>query len=219
MRRGASLLGCVMMAIGACGAPPEGNPDEARAPLIETAELRSAEPARKDQTAAAMQAMVEDFAVLKLAARTQAAFHLYDDGAEVHLRAIGPDGQIALDERFTLAADVAGDSPALNAHRKAGYAIRTFTLRPQDEPRMRRLRGTLAELKARAPGQNQLGIDAFVPGCLAEPDAAPDTLNLTVYLKIRPDQDWFALTREQALSAGDTPLAEQFWTPCEADGS
>ena len=219
MRSTSFIAACIAVGLVGCGVQEDSNPAEASAPLIETSDLRPASDdteleAAAEATADALQSLGDDFAVLELAARTQTAFQLRDNGAEVELRAIAPDGRVAVEETFVLLATEPAQSAMLDTQAREGHAIRRFELDPADTARMRDVRRTLAELKASAPGQNQLGLNAVVHGCLAEGHEAPDALNLAIYLKTRPDEDFFPFVQEQALTMDDTPFAEQFWTPC-----
>lgn len=77
-----------------------------------------------------------------------------------------------------------------------------------------RVRQRLAELKAAAPGENELNINAYVTGCLQEGYETPDALRLTLFLRIRPNEDFFPLLSEMELPNTGRGFQSGFWTPC-----
>lgn len=201
------------MGLAACGAAEDSPPEQAaveipdglvRADFSDTAEAAIAE----------LQGLSEEFAVVEMAARTQDAFEM-DESAVFIVQAYDHTRQLRVDERFDLERVSAPDSEMLSEQDTPGFAMQAFTLAEADTPRILAVRHTLADMKAAAPGENQLSLNAFVTGCLKDPDDKPAELKLSVFLKIRPDSDFFPFFSEQVLPANGPAYATSFWTPCE----
>ena len=204
-------LAAALTACGGSEAPETANSEADRdggnlmlADFEETAEAAVTE----------LQSLSEEFAVVQMAARTQDAFRM-NDGAIFTVQAYDHERELRVDERFDLEHTVATGSPVLAAHDTAGFAMQTFTLADSDRPRILAVRQTLANMKAAAPGENQLSLNAVVSGCLKDPANKPEDLKLSVFLKIRPDGDFFPFFSEQVLPSGGPGYAASFWTPCE----
>ncbi|MEM9738757.1 MAG: hypothetical protein AAF829_02740 [Pseudomonadota bacterium] len=190
----------------ACGnsSSPEASADHRELSLEESAEI----------TAERLQALGEDFAVVEVAARTQEAFRISPHDARLMISAADPNGVPMLDETFLLRPDRQIDSAYLRAETKSGYAISTFSLADDDADRILAVRQQLAELKAAAPGQNELNINAYVAGCLQAGYETPGALHLTFFLRIRPNEDFFPLFNEMELPNTGQDFQSGFWTPC-----
>ena len=204
---------CLAAGLTACGgagnAPREQAGAEApdglvRADFNDTAEAAVAE----------LQGLSEEFAVVELAARTQDAFEM-DQSAVFIVQAYDHTRALRVDERFDLEPVSTPQSATLSAEAAPGFAMQAFALSEEDTPRILAVRQTLAGMKAAAPGGNQLSLNAFVTGCLKDPADKPAELKLSVFLKIRPDSDFFPFFSEQVLPASGPAFATSFWTPCE----
>jgi len=194
------------LALVACG--DSGTPGAAAdAPALSVRETA-------DLTAERVQALGEAFSVVEVAARTQSAFRVSPDEARLMISAADPDGIPVLDETFRLRRDDTIDSAYLRAESRAGYDISTFSLAGEDAGRILRVRQRLAALKAAAPGENELSINAYVSGCLREGYETPDALRLTFFLRIRPNEDFFPLLSEMELPNTGRDFQSGFWTPC-----
>lgn len=194
------------LALVACGdtGPPEAAADAPAMSIEETAE----------RTAERLQALGEEFAVVEVAARTQSAFRVAPDEARLMISAADPEGVPVLDETFRLRPDDGIESAYLRAETRTGYSMSTFSLAEEDSGRMLQLRQRLAALKAAAPGENELSINAYVSGCLQEGFETPDALRLTFFLRIRPNEEFFPLLSEMELPNTGRDFQSGFWNPC-----
>jgi len=205
-QRGFVTMGLLALAFAACGetGEPEAAGDARTLSLEESAEI----------AAERVQALGEEFEVVEVAARTQSAFRVNPDEARLMISAADPDGVPVLDETFRLRANGTIESNYLRAETRAGYDISTFSLAEEDAGRILRVRQRLAALKAAAPGENQLSINAYVSGCLRDGYETPDALRLTFFLRIRPNEDFFPLLSEMELPNTGRDFQSGFWTPC-----
>ncbi|MEL6567837.1 MAG: hypothetical protein AAFQ22_05415 [Pseudomonadota bacterium] len=162
-----------------------------------------------------LQALGEEFAVVEVAARVQDAFLVAPHEARLIISAADPGGVPVLDETFLLRPDRQIDSAFLQAETKPGFTMSTFSLAEEDAARILEVRQRLADLKAAAPGQNELNLNAYVTGCLQAGYETPDALRLTFFLRIRPEEDFFPLFNEMELPNTGQDFQSGFWTPCD----
>lgn len=203
------LLG-LALGLAACGA---SEPAEERSGL-QGEIIRADFEDTADAAVAELQALSEEFAVVEMAARTQEAFRV-DETAVLIVQAYDDARQLRVDETFDLEDRGGIESAVLEANAQPGFAMHTFTLAEGDAPRMLALRQTLGAMKAASPGDNELSLNAYVSGCLKDPENRPEALKLSVFLRIRPDRDFFPFFSEQVLPASGPAYATSFWTPCE----
>jgi len=203
--RGIAAAG-VALVFAACGGAsgPEADTETTYASMEASAEM----------AAEKLQGLGEEFAVVEVAARAQSAFRLSRDDARLMIVASDPSDTPVLDETFYLRADEGIESRYLRDQRKDGYDMITYGLAPEDSTRILEVRQQLAALKAAAPGENKLSIDAYVTGCLKDGYETPDALRLTFFLRIRPNEDFFPLFNEMALPNTGQDFQSGFWTPC-----
>ena len=204
--RGFVTMGLLALAFPACGetGAPGAAGDARTRSLEESAEI----------AAERVQALGEEFAVVEVAARTQSAFRVAPHEARLMISATDPEGIPVLDETFRLRPDGGIESAYLRAQTRTGYSMSTFSLAEEDGGRMLQLRQRLAALKAAAPGQNELNINAYVSGCLKEGYETPDVLRLTFFLRIRPNEEFFPLLSEMELPNTGRDFQSGFWNPC-----
>jgi hypothetical protein len=207
------LAMCLAIGLAACGGA--GNEPRQQAPVeIPDGLVRADFNDTAEAAVAELQGLSEEFSVVELAARTQDEFEM-DEGAVFIVQAFDHTRALRVDERFDLEPVSAPGSAMLSEHDAPGFAMQAFALSEEDTQRILAVRQTLADMKAATPGENQLALNAIVTGCLKDPDEKPEDLKLSVFLKIRPDSDFFPFFSEQVLPASGPAYATSFWTPCE----
>ncbi|MCI4643449.1 MAG: hypothetical protein MRY64_01565 [Hyphomonadaceae bacterium] len=202
----------LVLAVGltACGGAEPG--EETAALEVNTLTVDFEDTA--DAAVSELQGLSEEFAVVEMAARTQDAFRV-NRSAVFTVQAYDDQREMRVNESFDLKNMDRTDSPVLTAHEAPGFVIHTFTLAEDDASRILAVRQTLSRMKTAAPGENELSLNAYVTGCLKDPNNRPEDLKLSVFLRIRPDGDFFPFFSEQVLPASGPAYAASFWTPCE----
>ena len=158
-------------------------------------------------------------AQVELAIRMQDAFRVRDEnGANLTIDVESPALDAPLSEPFDLTAISAPDSPFLTSQQQDGFTIRTYGIAEADKDRMNTLRAKLVELKEAAPGQNALSFSATSHGCLETADDRPDTLQMTLYLRLHPTEDFAVLVPQQNLDLSAGSEAESYLQPCDTAG-
>ncbi|MFN7053988.1 hypothetical protein [Hyphomonas sp.] len=205
--RSLTLIPMVLLVLAAC------SPAEAPVPAAESAGV-AAPAAPAGAAPGELDPGSLDLSQIALAMRIPEAFQAREAGA--YLQIVVTNDRLGVDiaEDFPMVTTQDVASPALAAEARPGYRIWTYGLRAEDAPRLNAISAELSRLRAEAPGENELSFGAVAAGCWNEPEATPESLRRTLYIRIAPEGDFQVFVPEEDYAPGALPGLDSFWAAC-----
>jgi hypothetical protein len=155
---------------------------------------------------AAMSPETMDASLMEVAVRVPEAYGLPDGSAMLTISVWRDDGTDERHERFDLVAVEGAPSAFLERQEKSGFTIHRLHIDPADAPRMQAFRAYALGLKD-MPGQKSLSLSATARPCLAAGANPFRDPRVAIYLRLKPDEDYFTLIKERKVSL-QTPDGE-----------
>lgn len=155
-----------------------------------------------------------DLRGLEVAVRLRDAFRISTSGVDFDLKVTDGQGNVPIDESFSLVETNGIDSPTLDSAARDGFYVRTYKLSERDGILMGAADEILQRLKSQSTGDNELTFQAVAHSCV-EPDAAePNEYSLTMYVRSHPDVDFVTLSEEWIVERGTSGIPSAIFEIC-----
>jgi hypothetical protein len=147
---------------------------------------------------------------LELAVRADEGVRVTPGSAQIMVSLTNAARGVARNETLVLQPTGAPLTPFLKQKAKRGTTIYRFRIAEADRARSDGLKQQALGLRAK-PGEekskSQLSLGAKANLCVAAGRASPEVARMTLYLRGRPDEEFFTLVEEQRFKLDGKPMA------------